>query len=65
MKKKLEFPIISAVLMVIYLAGGILVMCLPPASPVAWGMDFPTFTIMYGGYAFIILACLYHSKTNR
>ena len=51
--------------MVIYLAGGILVMCLPHASPVAWGMDFPTFTIMYGGYAFIILACLYHSKTNR
>lgn len=51
--------------MAVYLIGGIAVMCLPHAAPVAWGMDFPTFIIMYGGYVFIILACLYHARTNR
>lgn len=44
---------------------GSLLMCLPHSLPVVWEMDFPTFYIMYGGYLLTILACLFHSKTNR
>ncbi len=65
MKKKLEFPSISAALMAAFVVLGSLLMCLPHSLPVVWEMDFPTFYIMYGGYLLTILACLFHSKTNR
>lgn len=51
--------------MIVFVVLGSLLMCLPHSAPMAWGMDFPTFYIMYGGYLFTILACIFHSRTNR
>lgn len=66
MKKKTKFPVVSLFLMVVvYTILGIVLLCLPHAAPVIWGMDIPTFIIMYGAYVFLILACLFHVKTNR
>lgn len=65
MKKKNEFPVVSAALMAAFVVLGSLLMCLPHGAPLVWGMDFASFCAMYGGYLFIILACIFHAKTNR
>lgn len=51
--------------MAVFVVLGSLLMCLPHGAPLVWGMDFASFCAMYGGYLFIILACIFHAKTNR
>ena len=64
MKKK-QFPFVSGILMLIFLIGGSLLMLLPHSTPAIWGMDIPSFIIMYGGDIFLIAACFYHIYTGK
>ena len=66
MKKNSDFPIVSFLFMIIvYFGIGTTLLLIPSSTPVLWGMDIPSLIIGYFGYIFLILACIYHAKTNK
>ncbi len=66
MKKKGTFPLVSLILMiVVYFVIGTILICIPHGRPIIWGMDLPSFIMAFGGYLFVIAACIFFVKTNR
>lgn len=65
MKNKTKFPVVSLVLMLIFLIGGAILLILPHGTPVIFGMDIPAFIIMYASYLFLVGACFYHIRTGK
>lgn len=65
MKNKTKFPVVSLILMLIFLIGGSLLLILPHGAHVIFGMDIPSFIIVYAGYLFVIGSCFYHIHTGK
>lgn len=65
MRQKPKFPIISVILMVVFSLVGTLLIILPHGEKILFGLDIATFTLCFGFYAVMILACIYHAKTGK
>ena len=63
--KKPKFPVVSRVLMLIYLIGGSILCALPNLPAIAGGIDIAVWIIGYVGYVYVILACLYYAKKGK
>ncbi len=65
-KQKTGFPIVSFLFMLIgYFVIGSALILIPSGEPVLWGQDIPSLIINYFGYILLILACIYHARTNK
>lgn len=57
-------PIASMVLMAVFVVGGSLgLVARWPAGPA--NLDWGVWTVVYGGYAYVVLAALFHARTGR
>ncbi len=57
-------PAVSLVLMAVFLVGGSVGLVVEwPAGP--GGLDWGVWTVVYGGYLYVIVAALFHAKTGR
>ena len=57
-------PTTSMVLMAVFLVGGSLgLVARWPAGPA--NLDWGVWTVVYGGYAYVVLAALFHARTGR
>ncbi len=58
------FPIVSVVLMAIFLVGGSIGLLADwPAGPA--NLDWGVWVVLYGGYGFVISAAIFHARTGR
>lgn len=59
-----RFPIISMILMAVFLVGGSIGLLVDwPAGPA--NLDWGVWVVLYGGYGFVISAALFHARTGR
>lgn len=63
--KKPKFPVVSLVLMLIYLIGGSILCSVKGLPAIAGGIDIAVWIIGYVGYVYVILACLYYAKKGK
>ena len=57
-------PIVSIILMAVFLVGGAIGLVADwPAGPA--NLDWGVWVVVYGGYGFVISAALYHALTGR
>ena len=57
-------PVVSMILMVIFLLGGSVGLLLDwPAGP--YNLDWGVWVVLYGGYGFVIGAAIFHARTGR
>ena len=57
-------PVVSLVLMAIFLVGGSVGLVVDwPAGP--GNLDWGVWTVVYGGYLYVIAAALFHARTGR
>lgn len=57
-------PVVSFVLMAVFLVGGS-VGLLAEWPPGPGNLDWGVWTVVYGGYLYVIAAALFHAKTGR
>ena len=61
---KVKLPMVSIVLMIIFLVGGSIALVVPwPQGPA--NLDWGAWIIGYIGYAYLVVAALIHVKTGR
>lgn len=68
MKKKSlrkKFPIVSLILMLIFMVGGSILIAIPNLPRSFGGIDIATLIIAYLGYVFLIAACFLYVKTGK
>ncbi len=68
MKKKSlrkKFPIVSLILMLIFMIGGSILIAIPNLPRSFGGIDIATLIIAYLGYVFLIAACFLYVKTGK
>ena len=65
MRQKPKFPTVSVILMIAFSLIGTLLIILPHGEKIMFGLDIATFTLCYGFYAALILACIYYAKTGK
>ena len=68
MKKKSlrkQFPIVSLILMLIFMIGGSILIAIPNLPRSFGGIDIATLIIAYLGYVFLIAACFLYVKTGK
>lgn len=59
-----RIPIVSMILMAVFLAGGTIGLVADwPAGPA--NLDWGVWVLVYGGYGFVISAALFHALTGR
>ena len=59
-----RFPIVSLILMAIFLVGGSIGLLVDwPAGPA--NLDWGVWVVLYGGYGFVIGAAVFHARTGR
>jgi hypothetical protein len=59
-----KLPVVSIVLMVIFLLGGSLMLLIKwPAGPA--NLDWGVWILAYFGYAYVIVAAIYYVKTDK
>ena len=57
-------PIVSVILMAVFLVGGSIGLLADwPAGPA--NLDWGVWVVLYGGYGFVISAALFHARTGR
>lgn len=57
-------PVASMILMAIFVVGGCIGLVAHwPAGPA--NLDWGVWTVVYGGYAYVVLAALFHARTGR
>ena len=62
-ERKTRTPIVSMILMVIFLAGGSIGLLVDwPAGP--YNLDWGVWVVLYGGYGFVIGAAILHARTG-
>lgn len=62
--KGARVPATSMVLMAVFVVGGSLGLVVRwPAGPA--NLDWGVWTVVYGGYAYVVLAALLHARTGR
>lgn len=68
MKKKSlrkKFPIVSLILMLVFMIGGSILIAIPNLPRSFGGIDIATLIIAYLGYVFLIAACFLYVKTGK
>ena len=68
MKKKSlrkKFPIVSLILMLIFMIGGSILIAIPNLPRSFGGIDIATLIIAYLGSVFLIAACFLYLKTGK
>ena len=68
MKKKSlrkKFPIVSLILMLIFMIGGSILIAIPNLPRSFGGIDIATLIIAYLGYVFLIAACFLYVKMGK
>jgi len=57
-------PVVSMILMAVFVVGGCVgLVARWPAGPA--NLDWGVWTVVYGGYAYVVLAALFHARTGR
>lgn len=57
-------PVASMILMAVFVVGGSVgLLARWPAGPA--NLDWGVWTVVYGGYAYVVLAALFHARTGR
>ena len=58
------FPVVSMILMAVFLVGGSIGLLVDwPAGPA--NLDWGVWVVLYGGYGFVIGAAVFHARTGR
>ena len=58
------FPIVSVILMAVFLVGGSVGLLVDwPAGPA--NLDWGVWVVLYGGYGFVVGAAILHARTGR